>query len=99
LTQPINDAFSSTRFRRSDRVDETRVGDRVVLFNRDTGTGIVLNPTGSLIWDSLANPQLAGELTAKLAARFPSIAADRVASDVAGYVGALVSEKLITTDT
>jgi hypothetical protein len=99
LTQPTMETLSSTRLRRSDRVDETRVGDRVVLFNRDTGTGIVLNPTGSLVWDSLAVPQMPGDLTARLAARFPSIESERIARDVAGYVDALLSEKLITSDT
>ena len=88
----------SARFRRSDRVDETRVGDRVVLYHRDTGSGVVLNPTGSLIWDALASPQSAGQLADRLAARFPATLPARIATDVGGYVDSLLENQLIASD-
>ena len=86
------------RFRRSDRVDETRVGDRVVLYHRDTGSGVVLNPTGSLIWDALASPQSAGQLADHLAAKFPSALPERIATDVGGYVDSLLEIDLIASE-
>ena len=86
----------TVRFRRSDRVDETRVGDQVVLYHRDNGTGVVLNPTGSIIWDSLVAPQSADELARGLTARFPATPAERIAADVGGYLAALVEQRLVT---
>jgi hypothetical protein len=80
---------------RSDRVDETRVGDRVVLYHRDTGSGVVLNPAGSRIWDSLATPASANDLVERLAREHLSIPRDRIAADVEAYVASLKEQKLI----
>ena len=88
----------STRFRRSERVDETRVADRVVLFHRDSGTGVVLNPTGSLIWDSLTSPKSAEELMSRLGSRFAAIPAERIAEDVSKYVESLIANDLIAAE-
>ncbi len=81
--------------RRSDRVDETRVGDRVVLYHRDTGAGIVLNPSGSRIWDSLESPASASDIVDKLAREHSAIPRDRIATDVDTYVSALQEQRLI----
>ena len=83
------------RYRRSARVDETRVGDRVVLYHRDVRSGIVLNPTGSLVWDSLESPRSADELVDQLSARFPNADRNRIAQDVSGYVESLLAHSLI----
>jgi hypothetical protein len=80
---------------RSDRVDETRVGDRVVLYHRDTGSGVVLNPAGSRIWDSLATPASANALVERLARENLTVPRDRIAADVATYVASLKEQKLI----
>ncbi len=88
-------SHDTDRFRRSDRVDETRVGDRVVLYHRDTGSGVVLNPTGSLIWDALAMPCSAADLAGDLATRYPGLSADRIESDINTYVESLRENGLI----
>jgi hypothetical protein len=80
---------------RSERVDETRVGDRVVLYHRDTGSGVVLNPSGSRIWDSLSTPSSATDLVERLAMEHVAIPRDRIAADVASYVASLKEQKLI----
>lgn len=80
---------------RSDRVDETRVGDRVVLYHRDTGSGVVLNPAGSRIWDSLTAPASEHDLVERLAREHLAIPRDRIAEDVATYVTSLKDQKLI----
>lgn len=80
---------------RSDRVDETRVGDRVVLYHRDTGSGVVLNPAGSRIWDSLTTPASANDLVERLAREHLAVPRDRIAEDVAIYVTSLKEQKLI----
>lgn len=85
--------------RRSERVDETRVGDRVVLYQRDTGSGVVLNPTGSRIWDSLTMPASAKDLVERLARENLAIPRDRIAADVETYVNSLKEQKLIDEQT
>jgi Coenzyme PQQ synthesis protein D (PqqD). len=80
---------------RSDRVDETRVGDRVVLYHRDTGSGVVLNPTGSRIWDSLVTPASADDIIERLSREHRSIPRERIAGDVEGYIASLKEQKLI----
>jgi hypothetical protein len=79
-------------------VDETRVGDRVVLYHRDTGSGVVLNPTGSILWDALVTPKSAADLAGDLAARFPGMADEKISSDVNTYVESLLENALIATD-
>lgn len=86
------------RFRRSNRVDETRVGDRVVLYHRDTGSGVVLNPTGSIIWDALAAPQSAADLADDLSARYPALGREKISADVGTYVESLLENGLIASD-
>jgi hypothetical protein len=86
------------RYRRSEKVDETRVGERVVLYHRGTGSGVVLNPTGSFIWEALTSPQSADDLAGQLASRFPSTARERIATDVSTYMESLLENGLITSD-
>ena len=69
-----------------------------MLYHRDTGSGVVLNPTGSLIWDALASPQSTVQLADRLAAKFPSTLPERIATDVGGYVDSLLENGLIASD-
>lgn len=80
---------------RSDRVDETRVGDRVVLYHRDTGSGVVLNPTGSRIWDALTTPISANDIVERLAREHLATPRERIAADVHSYVASLKEQSLI----
>lgn len=80
-------------------MDETRVGERVVLYHRDTSSGVVLNPTGSIVWDSLASPSTARQLADSLAARFPGAEPDTIDADVAKYVESLVENGLVSRET
>ena len=92
---PEEDETEGKVMRRSDRVDETRVGDRVVLYHRDTGSGAVLNPSGSRIWDSLMTPASCNDLVERLAREHQSTPRDRIAADVDSYVASLKEQKLI----
>ena len=83
------------RYRRSDRVDETRVGDRVVLYQRDRGTGVVLNPAGSSVWDALSEPKSSRDIVSDLLARYDGVPPDRVAADVDEYLTSLEEQALV----
>lgn len=80
---------------RSERVDETRVGDRVVLYQRDRGTGIVLNPAGSSVWDALSEPRSSQEIVSDLLARYDGVSPEKVAADVDEYLTALLAQALV----
>ena len=83
------------QYHRSDRVDETRVGDRVVLYQRDRGTGIVLNPAGSQIWDALSEPKSTDDLVSDILARYDGVAPEQVAGDVDQYLTSLEAQALV----
>lgn len=76
-------------------MDETRVGDRVVLYQRDRGTGIVLNPAGSSVWDALAEPISSDDIVSDLLARYAGVPAERVAADVDEYLTSLMAQALV----
>jgi hypothetical protein len=76
-------------------VDETRVGDRIVLYQRDRGTGIVLNPAGSSIWDALSEPKSPDDLVSDLLAQYDGVSAEKVATDVNEYLTSLEAQALV----
>ena len=80
---------------RSDRVDETRVGDRVVLYQRDRGTGVVLNPAGSSVWDALSEPRSPDDIVSDLVARYDGVPPEKVAADVDEYLASLEAQALV----
>ena len=76
-------------------MDETRVGDRIVLYQRDRGTGIVLNPVGSSVWDALCEPRSPQDIVADLLARYEGAPAEKVAADVDEYLNSLEAQALV----
>lgn len=88
----------SAIYRRSGNVDETRIGDRIVLYHRDSGNGIVLNPSGTIIWDTLVSPKSAAELGEKLLSRFAGADIARVTDDVDSYLASLMSQGLLIAE-
>ena len=58
-------------------------------------SGVVLNPAGSRIWDSLTAPASEFDLVERLASAHVAIPRDRIAQDVASYVNSLKEQKLI----
>ncbi|HMA21104.1 MAG TPA: PqqD family protein [Gemmatimonadaceae bacterium] len=85
------------RFRRSPAVEETTVGERIVLYHRVSGSAIVLNPSASLLWKELAHDRDIGELESVLAEQFPSVERSRIAADVASCLDDLGKHKLVTS--
>lgn len=60
---------------------------------------IVLNATGSAVWDALADPagRDSAALVALLAAAFPSVATDVLAADVDSFLTDLLGAGLVVT--
>jgi hypothetical protein len=69
-----------------------------VLYHRDTGSGVVLNPTGSLIWEALTSPQSEDDLAGRLAIKYPATLPDRIATDVSSYIQSLLENGLIAAE-
>ena len=91
-------ASVATRYKRSADVDETRVGERVVLYHRGSGTGIGLNPTGSLVWNALESPLTADEVVETLAHKYGSVERGRLSRDVNDYIESLRAQNLLETN-
>ena len=86
------------RFKQSGDVQSSVVGDRVVLLHRRTQKSIVLNPTGASLWNALATPMTAADLTGRLLAAHAELTPDRAASDVAAYLEQLSEQELVAVD-
>ena len=83
------------RFRRAEEVDASKVGDRVVLYQRHTKKALVLNPTGARVWESLSEPCMTSDLAERLVQDFSSLAPDQAAQDVTTYLTELVDEGVV----
>jgi hypothetical protein len=86
-------------YRRPHNVEESKVGDRVVLYHCDSREAVVLNPTGSWLWQLLATSQTKPTLAEQLQSRFPSLKDEQAMSDTSAFLddllehGMLVEEK------
>jgi hypothetical protein len=76
-------------YARSEQVEASAVGDRVVLYHRLSRSALVLNPTGSWLWERLASPASPQELTATLRDRFPALSPDDALRDVSFFLDEL----------
>ncbi len=86
-----------TRYRWSSLVDPSTVGDRVVLYHRQSKKALVLNPTGARLWSRLDTPRTESELAESLATHFPSLSVEQARTDTAAFVASLVVEGLLDT--
>jgi hypothetical protein len=76
-------------YARSEQVEESTVGDRVVLYHRTSRSALVLNPTGSRLWERLVTPARPEDLTATLRERFPALTRDAALRDVSSFLDEL----------
>jgi len=67
-------------YKRSERVDISRVGSRAVLYHRDSRKALVLNPSGSWLWDQLARARSRDQLAAALQEKY-SLSSDQAGRD------------------
>jgi hypothetical protein len=74
------------RFGRTEDVETSTAGDRVVLYHRRSKHALVLNPTGSWIWELLLEPTSVPVLVSELRHHYPTVPVDQVERDVAALL-------------
>ena len=70
-------------------------GERVVVFHKSTKNSIVLNPTGSWLWEQLEQPRSRQELVDRLVDRYPDVERQRLADDMEVYLRELTDNELV----
>ena len=86
-SQPVYECAAS--------VDFSLAGDRAVLYERDSRSAIVLNPTGTRLWQTLEQPQSALQLREALRALYPTLVEEQAARDVEAFLRDLSSKDLV----
>jgi hypothetical protein len=76
-------------FARSGQIETSAVGDRVVLYHRTSRSALVLNPTGSHLWERLATPAALPDLATALRQKFPALSGEDARRDVAAFLDEL----------
>lgn len=80
----------STRYIVNPDVSFRREGsDGGILFNPDTDDVLVINPTGTLIWQALDQPRTMDEVIFALVAQCNNVPEDQVGEDVGEFVADL----------
>jgi hypothetical protein len=72
------------------------VGDRLVLYHRESRTSVVLNPTASWIWHELSAPRTVDDLAKALQRRFPSVSTEDASRDVSAFVADMVRHDFLS---
>ena len=87
------------RYRCPDHVEESKVGDRLVLYHCESRKAVVLNPTASWLWQFLTASQTKLTLVEQLQSKFPSLQDEQAMRDTSVFLddllqhGMLVEEK------
>lgn len=79
----------------SPHADATMAGDRAAIFHRESRKAITLNPTGTVLWNSLTRPTSGDDLVKILQREYPSLDEARATADVAHFLQELSSHQLI----
>lgn len=90
-----NQTGPAASLRRAEGVFSNAVADRAVLYSRNEGKAIVLNPTGAVLWEALESPRTPSELAESLVRRFPGLPADRALADVSAFLDRLLGEGVL----
>ena len=88
--------MTATLYTRSPDASASTVGDRVVLYHRVSRAALVLNPTGSTIWEQLVAPSSVTALADHLRARFPSLSPEDAERDVQTFLAELLQHAMVT---
>ena len=83
------------QFRSSPEVDASAVGERVVLYHRGTRKSLVLNPSGSHLWEHLESWRTLDDLAAALLARYPALDRERARRDASAFLAELDEHAMV----
>ena len=86
---------SAPRYRRAPDVDGSVVGERAVLYHRQSGTAVVLNPTGSWLWELLTACPTPQALAEHLRAKCPALTGEQAVRDVSTFLEALSQHGMV----
>ena len=67
-----------------------------MLYHRTSRAALVLNPTGSWMWQQLTTPRTADALVNDLRARFPSLSDDDARRDVEAFLADLANHAMVS---
>lgn len=68
-----------------------------MLYDRISRKALVLNPTGTLLWQMLATPLTLHELAENLQTSFPFLSAQQALDDASGFLAALQNHGVLDT--
>lgn len=85
------------RLQLSSQVQLSRTGDRCVLFNANTGSAIVLNPTGTILAGLLEKPQTHETMASQLADQFAGLSLEQAISDTSAFLTQLQEHKMLSS--
>jgi hypothetical protein len=74
------------------------VGERAVLYHRQSGKAVVLNPTGSWLWQLLTTSPTPQVLAEQLRAKCPGLTEAQAVSDVSTFLEALFQHDMVLTE-
>lgn len=88
------EALEVTVLERTSGRHDARIDDETVIFDSSSGQVSSINPTGTLLWELLAEPVSVAELGRALITRY-GIDEQRAFADVCAYVDGLRSRGLV----
>lgn len=94
LSMPENE---SKTYLCSSQVETSKVGDRLMLYHRESQKALVLNPTGSLLWPRLEGPQTAQNLANTLQAHYQELHSVQALQDVSAFLDELLQHEVVIT--
>ena len=86
------------KYRRPSYVEESKVGDRVVLYHSESRKAMVLNPTGSWLWQLLDTSQTKQLLVEQLQSKFPSLQSEQAVRDTSIFLDDLLQHGLLVEE-
>ena len=89
---------TEARYRRCADVDESQVGERMVLYHAGRERAVILNPSGTRVWSMLEQPRSVADLAAGLREAYPEVDASQAEADVKDYLAELQNEGVVERD-
>ncbi|MEX2647528.1 MAG: PqqD family protein [Alphaproteobacteria bacterium] len=86
------------RYRRAQRWDQETLATDLILMNPDSHAVVVLNATGALVWDAIAEGASLDDVASLFHAAAPGVATDRVRADIADTLDRLVAAGLAVAE-